>query len=156
MLLTPCILVYSVHWPTNAINKMQRYTNHKTQFICITPTSFGTELPSSRSLRTQRITSLTLDFSQVLNIVTVIFKILKWWKSRIHNFAYIGNVTWQSGDETCRGDTHQELCSRICKLFYCTSMLVIIQDATMQNESAFSASHLRIKSNYHLHSRNHV
>jgi len=42
---------------------MQRYTNYKTQFmISITPTSFGTDVPSSGSLRTQRITSLTLHF----------------------------------------------------------------------------------------------
>jgi hypothetical protein len=64
---------------------------------------------------------------QVLTTVTVIFKVLKWWKSRIysvvcfnriHNFKYSGIVTWQSGTETCRGDTYQELCSIICILLY--------------------------------------
>jgi hypothetical protein len=142
MLPTPCILVYSVYWPTNALNEMQLYTNHKTQFmISITPTSFGTEVPSTGSLRTQRTrwSMKTKDHKsntplQVLITVTVIFKI---WKSRIHNFTYSGVVTWQSGAETCR-----VILMRNCVpwfAFYCTSLLVTIQAATMQNESAFSA-----------------
>jgi hypothetical protein len=95
---------------------------------------------------------------QVSIAVTAIFKILKWRKTTICNFTCSGIVTWHSGAETCRGDI------RNCVLcvFYCTSLLVTIpntegdQVATLQNETAVSASHLGVHSNYPLHSRNHV
>ena len=123
MLLTPCNLVYSVYWSINAINKMQRYTNHKTRFMkSITATSFGTEVPSSGSLRTQSIRKSTNTKDHKSNnplwVLITLAAIFKMWKSRIHNFTYSGIVTWKSGAETCRGDTYKELSPISCILLY--------------------------------------
>jgi hypothetical protein len=61
------------------VPRIQQNTNHKTQFtISITPTSFGTGMPSAGSLNTKHY-----KFNiprQVLISRTVIFKILKYWK----------------------------------------------------------------------------